>query len=63
MCGRDDPDIDLLRQCFAEANDLALLQDTQQLVLTAIGTSPISSRRSVPPFAASNNPRHLRWRR
>ena len=57
---RDEPHVDVDRAVGAEPLDLALLEDPQQLDLEASGRSPISSRNSVPPLAASKRPMR-RW--
>ena len=54
--GGDQPDVDLDRLGAAEPLELALLQRAQQLDLRGEVTSPISSRRSVPPSASSKRP-------
>lgn len=54
----DDPDIDANRVLSTDPLDERILQDPQQPDLRRRGSSPISSRKSVPPSARSNHP----WR-
>src|SRR5690606_8866818 len=55
----DDPHVDLNRALAADALDPAVLEHPQQADLRRWGSSPTSSRKSVPPSARSNQP--LRW--
>lgn len=52
----DQPDVDRNFTVTAHGTDAALLQGPQQLHLGFIGKVPTSSRKSVPPLAASKAP-------
>jgi len=57
LVGRcDQPHVHLDRPRFANALELALLQDAQELDLDQGGISPTSSRKSVPPWAELEAP-------
>jgi len=55
--GRDDAHVDRLLGVAADAPDRSRLDGTKQLRLYESGISPISSRKSVPPWASSKTPR------
>ena len=53
---REDPGVGLEGLGAADALELALLEDAEQLGLAGRGSSPTSSRKIVPPAARSNRP-------
>src|ERR1700741_1381333 len=55
--GCDHPNVSAYWVCPADTFKLMLLQNTQEDNLVSAGSSPTSSRKSVPPFASSNRPR------
>src|SRR6201988_2917100 len=56
VCGRDHADVRFDRSVPTHALKLLLLQDPQERQLNFRASSAISSRKIVPPFAASNRP-------
>ena len=55
--GRDDAHVDAVPPARPDALDLAALDGAQELGLQRGSSSPISSMKSVPPWACSKTPR------